>query len=914
MSVEAAAAGAFFERARLEAERYGEDGWVFLRELVQNARDARATRIEFETGVAGGDERITCRDNGAGMSPDDVDRFLLRLYASSKEDDRDTVGFFGVGFWSVLLFEPREIRVVTRSGDVASAFAVDCAGRGIRPLSPPADAAPGTTITLVRPVPDGAVPGALGAAVREQLDRYARHVRPLPGIRALELYCDGARVNRGFELPHRLGRRFRTRRFDGVLGFGPAPSVRIYKGGILARETAGLDEVIPSRPVRLPRSGWGLFPVVAINIDGLRLLMDRHTICEDPLLHEAVRYCERALLRIHRRLLGRLFPLDWRNALASLWARGRTHLAGAAAGLALAAVAIAALVWAAPRVAPGLAGPGGGGAPGLPSTPGAPPAVIRTVDTLFTNWGGARTDRPADAGHRWDFEYRGPDGLLFGVGALERYDPRRGPAPGPMRLAGPYPVFADDVSAGPLVTVRLGVSGGVPRFALPLPPGHVLIDGTLRLDGAPDAPAGRDAFGAPVIAAARRGHLEYRTRPGAVPSAAPGEPVLPVIDWPPAAAEALRQVAGLDPGDRVERLAAWTAGRLRYSRDPAIAADLAGGTGGWLERALRAGAGDCDVVNGALVLMLQGAGVPAHLRVGLVGEGGAARSELHAWAAYWRDGWRTLDLTRPDPSALGAPPPRGASVVPARPSAAAAEAAAPPRPFQFYLLVGAAALAAAALLGALWRRLVRPRLDEPQFVRDIFEHYFAYGSGRDPLRLRFRPVLPTLGGRRLSLHQAQRLADRGRLLGARPGCPMLAGLGRRRDTLDRAAPLVELLEPYLPPVTWLEDVAGILAAPPLPPTLREAEALIRRRDPLFRLHLLPGSADFREVYLPFRAAAAGRRHVVVGAEHPVGAAMLRDGAAESGDGAPRAAARVLARTTFYLGEAAPKAAAGPPDR
>ncbi len=85
MSVEAAAAGAFFERARLEAERYGEDGWVFLRELVQNARDARATRIEFETGVAGGDERITCRDNGAGMSPHDVDHFLLRLYASSKE-------------------------------------------------------------------------------------------------------------------------------------------------------------------------------------------------------------------------------------------------------------------------------------------------------------------------------------------------------------------------------------------------------------------------------------------------------------------------------------------------------------------------------------------------------------------------------------------------------------------------------------------------------------------------------------------------------------------------------------------------------------------------------------------------------------------------------------------------------------
>src|SRR5690606_6618789 len=120
---------------------------------------------------------------------DDVDRFLLRLYASSKEDDRDSIGFFGVGFWSVLLFEPREIRVVTRNGGTVSAFTVDCVGRRIRPLPPPADPAPGTTITLVRPAPDGAAPDALAAAVREQLDRHAGYVRPLPGIRALELFC-----------------------------------------------------------------------------------------------------------------------------------------------------------------------------------------------------------------------------------------------------------------------------------------------------------------------------------------------------------------------------------------------------------------------------------------------------------------------------------------------------------------------------------------------------------------------------------------------------------------------------------------------------------------------------------------------------------------------------------------------------
>jgi hypothetical protein len=888
----------FFERARLEAERYGEDEWVFLRELVQNARDARATRIAFETGASGGDEFLVCRDNGDGMTPDAVDRFLLRLYASSKEDDRDTIGFFGVGFWSVLLFAPREIRVLTRSGGVATAFVIDCAARSIRPLPAPAETEPGTVITLIRPVPPGADPGGLGAVVRAQLDRYTGHVRPLPGVRMLELSCDGERINRGFDLPIRLGRRFRSRRYDGVLGFGPVPSVRIYKGGILARETAGLDEVIPSRPVRLPRSGWGLFPVVAINIDGLRLLMDRHTICEDPLLHEAVRFCERELLRIHRRLLGRLFPLDWRNGLASFWARGRAHVLRLAAGLAAAAVVAAALWWAAGRLPAGWrAAPGTGPAPGMGVV-----APLRTVDTLFVGWDGAWTDRPGPTALRWDFHYRGPDGLLFQAGVLDRFEPRRGPAPGPLRLAGPYPDIAGDRAGESPVSVQLGVSGGSVRFTLPLPVGHVLESRSLRLDGEPLPPLGRDAFGAPVVAAGRAGRLEYRTQPGAIPPAPP-EPLAPAAGtWPAGAAAALREAARLDEPLRVPFLTAWTIDHVAYTRVPSVAAP-AHDTEGWLAQALRAGAGDCDVVNGTLAMMLQGAGVPAHLRIGLVGEGGGARPELHAWAAYWRDGWHMLDLTRAEPSSLGVPASRP-STVRAGESAvrSGGKALFSTRSYRTAALLGAAVLLVSLLAGIVWRRLARPRLDEPQFIRDIFEHYFTYGSAHDPLRLRYRPVLPTLGGRMLSLHQAQRLADRGRLLGAHPNCPLLPGLNGRGNTLDRSAPVVSLLEPFLPPVTWLEDVAAILAAPPLHPALRQAESRIRRRDPLFRLHQIPGAAIFQEVYLPFRDRTAGRRHVVVGEGHPVFHAMRRDFDAAPGEGARRAAGRLLAKTTFYAGE------------
>jgi hypothetical protein len=40
-------------------------------------------------------------------------RYLFALYASSKEQRRDQVGRFGVGFWSILRFEPK--RIVIRS-------------------------------------------------------------------------------------------------------------------------------------------------------------------------------------------------------------------------------------------------------------------------------------------------------------------------------------------------------------------------------------------------------------------------------------------------------------------------------------------------------------------------------------------------------------------------------------------------------------------------------------------------------------------------------------------------------------------------------------------------------------------------------------------------------------------------------
>src|SRR5262245_49937761 len=105
----------FRVRARAEADRYGPDPWVFVRELLQNARDAGATHVEFVAEVRAGRWLLRCRDDGEGMTFQHARRYLFSLYASSKEQRRDQVGRFGVGFWSILRFEPERIVIRSRA-------------------------------------------------------------------------------------------------------------------------------------------------------------------------------------------------------------------------------------------------------------------------------------------------------------------------------------------------------------------------------------------------------------------------------------------------------------------------------------------------------------------------------------------------------------------------------------------------------------------------------------------------------------------------------------------------------------------------------------------------------------------------------------------------------------------------------
>lgn len=113
---------------------------IYLRELVQNARDAITARAELEHGVEGlieivpawGTDPLIVRDNGIGLTSDDMRALLSMIGGTNKRDDfamarRNFLGQFGIGLLSGFLVAD-SIEVVSRSARTADAPTVRWVG------------------------------------------------------------------------------------------------------------------------------------------------------------------------------------------------------------------------------------------------------------------------------------------------------------------------------------------------------------------------------------------------------------------------------------------------------------------------------------------------------------------------------------------------------------------------------------------------------------------------------------------------------------------------------------------------------------------------------------------------------------------------------------------------------------------
>jgi molecular chaperone HtpG len=124
------------------------DHEIFLRELVSNAVDAcqkaktlsslgelkeGAENYRVEVILNETDKTLTIRDNGVGMSEEEVDKYINQIAFSgaeefvSKYQDAQIIGHFGLGFYSAFMVA-KEVEIISKSRKEAPAVKWVCDG------------------------------------------------------------------------------------------------------------------------------------------------------------------------------------------------------------------------------------------------------------------------------------------------------------------------------------------------------------------------------------------------------------------------------------------------------------------------------------------------------------------------------------------------------------------------------------------------------------------------------------------------------------------------------------------------------------------------------------------------------------------------------------------------------------------
>lgn len=643
----------FFARARTEAARYGPDPWIFVRELLQNARDAGASRVDLDVEVGADYTRVTCTDDGAGMSFEHARAYLFSLYASSKEADAQSVGKFGVGFWSILRFEPDRIWIRSRARG-HDAWEIELAADSSRAVQRKPAFAGGTQVVLERRSVDPQARRRLTDAVRQN----ARFLRQRDGT-LLEVFVQGERQNAAFELPppvasFRLRGRGRRGGGRGVVSLGATPRVELFSNGLRVRAASCLEDLLSDERatsrsrVRFPAIEGIMAPQVLLEADDLEPLLSRSDARDDAQLRRLVARAQVQLRRLVRRQLDTLRPpglLERVRELvrsfseAPVWAQ----VGGAALFGALIAVVLAPLVW------PLIPGQGTEGTSPPLEVAGNGASLTASYRDLSADYHGPQvSELDPQRAQRLDLRYAPPDQqLFFGLLVIEDFSENAGRES--ELLDAPYR-GATCRPQSECVQVELGIAANAGPMRVPLPAGHRLDPGSLRFDGEVLEVELVTTTGDEAVAqlpTPLRGRLSYTTVRAPTPDLGP----LPARALPSELAAWVPDLRAIsDTDERVDRALALVKERVAYAVDATTAkahAEARAKGVDFLDRALTIGAGDCDVQNGTLAAVLQATGVHARLVVGSVGAQGRARPWLHAWIEYLDDdgNWRVADAS-----------------------------------------------------------------------------------------------------------------------------------------------------------------------------------------------------------------------------------------------------------------------------
>jgi Histidine kinase-, DNA gyrase B-, and HSP90-like ATPase/Transglutaminase-like superfamily len=626
-------------------KNYGKDPWFFIRELAQNSRDAGARNIRVKVGItAKGEEALVFEDDGRGMSYEDAKKYLFRLYASSKTTDKTSAGMFGIGFWTVLKFNPKQVLIESyygRGGEKNNWSVTVTVDQELKTSKSPGKLkSRGTRITLIRTAQAQSEQLFL-QATRDALIRYCCYLRrnnrsadPLP------IYIGGENITREMTLPGPVSLRFKRGPVEGAVGLAPRPQVRLYARGLPVWEGTNLEELshIPPEYNQQDNFGQGLAPVYLLNGNHLEVNISRRKVIDNRHLQQVRKVAEKALAQMVENAAEHVSPRGFSrkisDKLRSFSKSGFVSFLKVLFWLLLLLIPIEIFLLKT-FVKP---------MPQVNSLQSYPHTISLSADSDY--YTGASVSHNDILAVSSGFLYTPPRDRWFRLFYADRFGKASG-----FRLSSrldqtlPTKLPKFDCRTQKL-TVSLKIDQKGPIF-LPHPLNYALDITSITVDAksVPMSALGFKRSGEIVLSLIRPGLVRYRCcpiKPESTQSLSQAKRIQftalpPELGFPPEIENKLTRMLDKDVEQKVDTAVAMTSDLLKYDDSLETAKQYLSfpGNRNWFQKVVQIGVGDCDIINGVTAIFLRKMGVPARLVIGAVGRKGEILTVLHAWIEYY---------------------------------------------------------------------------------------------------------------------------------------------------------------------------------------------------------------------------------------------------------------------------------------
>jgi len=618
---------------------YGSDSWFFLRELAQNSRDAGARSICVSTKKDHDNlESLIFSDDGTGMSFSHAKKYLFRLYASSKTEERYSAGMYGIGFWTIFRYEPRHIRIESRFKKESWAVQMD-SELNITKI-PCTLTHSGTRIQLSRKS-KFQDQSDFSMEVETGLSQYCRFLRRNDQKASpLLVYLNNKIISQPFFLPGIITKKFHKGPVEGIVGFDHKPRVTLLARGLPVWEGTTLEELshVPRETVKFSEIGQGLAPVFLINGNDLDVNMSRRTVMENKALARVTKIAKNELsnlIRIHAHQVYpkyRFFYL-WDYLKKIIHKLGRTFWTRVLLLLLflvpLEIFLLNTFVFKTAEINNKVF---------VKTNP-----LLRFERNIYEGATVSTFNEPAIL----QMSFTPRKNLWFKIFSAEQYDLKKGFIRG--RDQDYFTTNSGKQCLDEKISVNIQVKRGG-SIMLPCPTGYRIESSSITYNANTHPKSQTNLSNETIINISGKGGLvSYQCCPQQIEEISDQKRTMLTqlpnrLIFPAGLSRQLSAPAYSSIENKIRKAVNLTQALLRYDISAPTARQYQKLSGSdWLQKVTQIGKGDCDILNGMTTLFLRKMGIPCRLVIGLVGRRGRILPSLHAWIEYFHQGWQSID-------------------------------------------------------------------------------------------------------------------------------------------------------------------------------------------------------------------------------------------------------------------------------